>query len=304
MSGRSLAARPDGGLLAGHPCGHVAPETALGDGFGRSIEAVRGARVKLVAELQQDRGGNQHRQYQHGESVSHSARICSRPRRSSKLKNGRLAEWTTRPATVSIASKLSVVGGLGRKKSYAVGLEISCPGGVYNWAPEIPSPHTIAAAVPGKCELAHNRRSFFSKPRRLPHAVIDKRWLHGGLRDRPRLKWFRVAPIKKAPIRRQHQNRKHLKSLAPRAGFEPATIRLTVECSTAELPRNEANWVRAGQRITKPPGLAKDEMGRCPAASGGRGKSLRHGDLSAFWAGPAAILGHSHVIGAPIHAAN
>src|SRR5882757_4799711 len=26
--------------------------------------------------------------------------------------------------------------------------------------------------------------------------------------------------------------------MAPRAGFEPATIRLTVECSTAELPRN------------------------------------------------------------------
>jgi hypothetical protein len=26
--------------------------------------------------------------------------------------------------------------------------------------------------------------------------------------------------------------------LAPRAGFEPATIRLTVECSTAELPGN------------------------------------------------------------------
>jgi hypothetical protein len=26
--------------------------------------------------------------------------------------------------------------------------------------------------------------------------------------------------------------------LAPRAGFEPATIRLTVGCSTAELPRN------------------------------------------------------------------
>src|SRR4051794_30731222 len=28
--------------------------------------------------------------------------------------------------------------------------------------------------------------------------------------------------------------------MAPRAGFEPATIRLTVECSTAELPRNDA----------------------------------------------------------------
>jgi hypothetical protein len=28
--------------------------------------------------------------------------------------------------------------------------------------------------------------------------------------------------------------------LAPWAGFEPATIRLTVECSTAELPGNRA----------------------------------------------------------------
>jgi hypothetical protein len=33
----------------------------------------------------------------------------------------------------------------------------------------------------------------------------------------------------------------HVKVLAPRAGFEPATIRLTVECSTAELPRNRRN---------------------------------------------------------------
>jgi hypothetical protein len=32
--------------------------------------------------------------------------------------------------------------------------------------------------------------------------------------------------------------------LAPRAGFEPATIRLTVECSTAELPRNERKGSR------------------------------------------------------------
>jgi hypothetical protein len=190
------------------------------------------------------------------------------------------------------------------QKNYAVGLEKSCPGGVYNWAPEIPSPHTIAAAVLGKCELAHSRRSFFPKRRRLAHAVIDKRWLHGRLRDRPRLEWSRVAPIKKAPIRRQHQNRKHLKLLAPRAGFEPATIRLTVECSTAELPRNEANWVRAGQRITKPPGLAKDEMGRCPAGRADTGKSPRHRDLSAFRARPAAILGHTQLIAAPLHAAN
>ena len=32
--------------------------------------------------------------------------------------------------------------------------------------------------------------------------------------------------------------------VAPRAGFEPATIRLTVECSTAELPRNRRKGVR------------------------------------------------------------
>src|SRR3954452_10512335 len=46
--------------------------------------------------------------------------------------------------------------------------------------------------------------------------------------------------------------------VAPRAGFEPATNRLTAGCSTTELPRNRANQCfRAGLRITKPPGLAK-----------------------------------------------
>ena len=29
--------------------------------------------------------------------------------------------------------------------------------------------------------------------------------------------------------------------MAPRAGLEPATIRLTAECSTIELPRNLGN---------------------------------------------------------------
>jgi hypothetical protein len=53
------------------------------------------------------------------------------------------------------------------QKNYAVGLEIACPGGVHDWAPEIPSPHTIAAAVLGKCELAHSRGAFFPKRRRL-----------------------------------------------------------------------------------------------------------------------------------------
>jgi len=34
-----------------------------------------------------------------------------------------------------------------------------------------------------------------------------------------------------------------LSCLAPRAGFEPATNRLTVDCSTAELPRKEEKMV-------------------------------------------------------------
>src|SRR5580692_10860351 len=76
---------------------------------------------------------------------------------------------------------------------------------------------------------------------------------------------------------------KQLISLAPRAGFEPATIRLTVECSTAELPRNRANQVRAGQRITKPPSLAKDEMGHAGATPPGNGKALGHGVLSSLF---------------------
>jgi hypothetical protein len=46
-------------------------------------------------------------------------------------------------------------------KNYAVGLENSCPGGAYHWAPEIPSTWRIAGVTPGKCELAHNRGAFF-----------------------------------------------------------------------------------------------------------------------------------------------
>ena len=52
-------------------------------------------------------------------------------------------------------------------KNYAVGLEMSCPGGAYHWAPEIPSTQTIAGARPGKCELAHNRGAFFPQLRGL-----------------------------------------------------------------------------------------------------------------------------------------
>src|ERR1700692_3940641 len=36
---------------------------------------------------------------------------------------------------------------------------------------------------------------------------------------------------------RTTKDNRECRVMAPRAGFEPATIRLTVECSTAELPR-------------------------------------------------------------------
>lgn len=38
---------------------------------------------------------------------------------------------------------------------------------------------------------------------------------------------------------------REIKMVAPRAGFEPATIRLTVECSTAELPGKTRSLSRA-----------------------------------------------------------
>jgi hypothetical protein len=48
---------------------------------------------------------------------------------------------------------------------------------------------------------------------------------------------------------------KYLKNLAPRAGFEPATNRLTAGCSTTELPGNSSNmcarvaYNKAGQAL-------------------------------------------------------
>jgi hypothetical protein len=48
-------------------------------------------------------------------------------------------------------------------KNCAVGLEISCPGGVYYWAREIPSAESLAGAKPSTCELAHNRGLILSK---------------------------------------------------------------------------------------------------------------------------------------------
>jgi hypothetical protein len=42
---------------------------------------------------------------------------------------------------------------------------MSCPGGAYHWAPEIPSDRRLAGAIPSKCELVHNRAHFLQKGR-------------------------------------------------------------------------------------------------------------------------------------------
>lgn len=48
--------------------------------------------------------------------------------------------------------------------------------------------------------------------------------------------------------------------MAPRAGFEPATIRLTVECSTAELPGNVRSVLRNEAAYNKASDACKAEM--------------------------------------------
>src|ERR1700743_1198284 len=89
--------------------------------------------------------------------------------------------------------------------------------------------------------------------------------------------------------------------LAPRAGFEPATIRLTVECSTAELPRNKAKRRSLAVRITKPFGLAKEEF--YDLCNSPTGEPVRHtssidqyGENSVLsWTGTRIIAFATHV---------
>lgn len=52
--------------------------------------------------------------------------------------------------------------------------------------------------------------------------------------------------------------------MAPRTGFEPATQRLTVVCSTTELPRNmisnETNWWAVQDSNLRPPVCKTDAL--------------------------------------------
>jgi hypothetical protein len=58
---------------------------------------------------------------------------------------------------VTVAGWQSRAGQASSQKNYAVGLEMSCPGGAYGWAPEIPSEARLAGAMPRKYELVHNQ---------------------------------------------------------------------------------------------------------------------------------------------------
>ncbi len=51
---------------------------------------------------------------------------------------------------------------------------------------------------------------------------------------RPKALW-RITEFSTAGVRKKSQD-----AMAPGVGFEPTTDRLTVDCSTAELPRNSA----------------------------------------------------------------
>jgi hypothetical protein len=54
-----------------------------------------------------------------------------------------LIAWQAQPAAAMVAPPTE--GKLARsQKNYAVGLEMSCPGGAYYWAPEIPSNRRLA----------------------------------------------------------------------------------------------------------------------------------------------------------------
>jgi hypothetical protein len=64
------------------------------------------------------------------------------------------------PATEA-SEKLTV------KKTYAVGLEMVCPGGACGWVPEIPSGFNVAGFTPRKYEPVHKWWSF------LPEAEIS-----------------------------------------------------------------------------------------------------------------------------------
>ena len=99
-------------------------------------------------------------------------------------------------------------------------------------APPRPAPlrHGLAGAAPG------------TNPTRVRYGFEPTCWDGPGASGgrRPRLS----RPARRGGLRRRvsvcHQVIEFIGKVAPEAGIEPATIRLTVECSTAELLGNRA----------------------------------------------------------------
>src|SRR6185436_14535785 len=66
--------------------------------------------------------------------------------------------------------------------------------------------------------------------------------------------------------------------MAPRAGFEPATLRLTAGCSTVELPRNSGEThVLQALRPAARPTILSDHRAPDPTAPGVFGLAGRNG---------------------------
>ena len=87
--------------------------------------------------------------------------------------------------------------------------------------------------------------------------------------------------------------------MAPRAGFEPATNRLTAGCSTTELPGNRAKQSSQAPAYNKAIGPCKAEIGRPGSVSRTTEKRSRR-SLFGPWQGAADVRARG-VAMSPVH---
>ena len=83
------------------------------------------------------------------------------------------------------------------------------------------------------------------------------------------------SPSPQARSPRNSSSYEGSRTLAPRVGFEPTTLRLTAECSTIELPRNEA----------EPPRTA-GHAERRPARVSGTPRPVKRSTVWGAWSAP------------------
>src|SRR5947199_4578696 len=80
-----------------------------------------------------------------------------------------------------------------------------------------------------------------------------------------------VEPGRRRAAARSSEANRETESVAPRAGFEPATNRLTAGCSTAELPGTMAGTVKARGYNKGPAALQIPHLKK--SASGGHARN-------------------------------